>query len=681
MSQSENRQQERNYILWLLLMLSLTVMALQYGPVTYHLRTYKSALVMLYSFLFLIWLVLHDAHTGDRLDRRGTLILLLLFLHAMYTYIVALCTENAYDSEYYLGTLIALLAWSYATWRCSKRMANPRLAWLGPTPLFIILGIWAGSQFLTSNAANRFEFTLSFGNVNFFACYLAGFVPFLLAGVFQPGVRTEWRVGIFLGFASAILCLLGTQSRGGLGGATLGIILFFACYFFVLRKRTSRLPAFLYFGGSVLVVALLLVTLWLTAPFILRRAVQFATNLEYEAVTRVTPWIAAVGMWEERPIFGHGLGCFYRNVFRFVTDISGYSHTLSFRHTHNEYLELLADGGIVGFVWWMGVIVYVLWKLWGIVRDHNRDYTYRLMACGVLCGFVGIMCHYGVDEASRTSTSMTAFYFLLGLALWLFEKEYGVWRPGVAWHVSLAIFLIAAVASLAIFRCFMADRCLVKAIQQQQFADRIAYLEEGLRYRPDNVYVTNEMCQSYYRTHQIDKAFQWALRIDEIIPGYRDNNLFLAVCYADRQRFTEAWQKLTFFQKIYPYKDQGYFVGLYVAKQQGRRDIYQDNANKFLRAVVTAASTAYFHVAVPNVHICNDMSALPPGLAEKFVANRPGYVRQDKSLWVYVPAALVEHSIQEMWQLPAMQQPTGTDRLRKKILRQLQISDVQSYNR
>lgn len=660
---------QRNYNMWLLLMLGLTVMALLYGPVTYHLRTFKSTLVMAYSFLFMVVLVLQDVHGSETVDRRGSLVLLLLFLHAMYTYIVGLCTGNAYDSAYYLGTLIALFAWSYVTWRCARRMDDPRIVWLGVTPLFIILGAWATVQLMSDNSANRFQFTLSFGNVNFFACYLAGFVPLLLAGIFQR----KGRLWIALAFVSATLCLLGTQSRGGLGGTVLAMVVFFACYFFLLRERRSKVPALFYFFGSVVVVALALLTLWATAPFFLRRAVQFFTNLEYEAVTRITPWIAAVGMWLERPFFGHGLGCFYRNVFRFETDISGYAHTLSFRHAHNEYLELLADGGVIGLVWWLGVIGFVLWKLWKIVKDRTREYEWRLLACGVMCGLIGMLGHYGVDEASRTSTSMTAFYFLLGLALWTFEKQYGAWRPLAAWHTSLAIFVVAALATFPIFRSFMADHFLVKAISDPRLPNRISYLEEAVRYHSENVYVTNEMCQSYYYMRQLDKAFQWAVRIDEIIPNYRDNNLFLAVCYADQQRYTDAQRKLAFYHKIYPYKDQGHIVAMFLAKQQGWRDIYLQSANNLLRAVITVACTQHLHVAVPNLHVVDHISFVPPELAKQNGGDSPWYAWHGKQVWVYLPAELRAQAVQEMWATALAQQNAAIEKTRETVLRMLNI--------
>ena len=95
----------------------------------------------------------------------------------------------------------------------------------------------------------------------------------------------------------------------------------------------------------------------------------------------------AYNMFKDQPIFGHG-----PKMFRVVCKVEKYSTGVSpcMTHPHNFYLQLLAETGIVGFLFLFSALLYVFYKalrqLKSIIfkeKRHLTDYQVCLLA-GIL---------------------------------------------------------------------------------------------------------------------------------------------------------------------------------------------------------------------------------------------------------------------------------------------------------
>lgn len=199
--------------------------------------------------------------------------------------------------------------------------------------------------------------TGTFVNPNHFAHYLAIVLPlalFLAAYAWHvsgtsnvPVVRRlamliERRV-LLTGFAliAAIACvaaILLAQSRGALLALSAGLFFMGAL---LPGRRVARL-ALAAIGGIVLVVALVVYL----GP---ERTVARFVPSEFERKTVVGRRIgiaAAFSLWQRFAIFGSGLGTFERVVsMEQKQDLEKIYH-----HAHNDYAELAATGGTLGFV-------------------------------------------------------------------------------------------------------------------------------------------------------------------------------------------------------------------------------------------------------------------------------------------------------------------------------------------
>ena len=112
------------------------------------------------------------------------------------------------------------------------------------------------------------------------------------------------------------------------------------------------------------------------------------------------------------PLSGTGFGTFI-DVYPSYRTVLGDS---IFDHAHNDYVELLADGGLVGFV-------LCAWFLYSIPRDTIRTLLKRreqysiLITIGALTGMLALLLHCFVDFQMYNGANGLYFFFLCGLAV------------------------------------------------------------------------------------------------------------------------------------------------------------------------------------------------------------------------------------------------------------------------
>lgn len=120
-------------------------------------------------------------------------------------------------------------------------------------------------------------------------------------------------------------------------------------------------------------------------------------------------WSIALQIFFEHPILGAGLDAFGVAFTKFDT----WNGQFRVEQAHNEYLQTLADAGIVGFIC-VAAFIYFLFKkgLNTISRSHGLR---RDAAIGALAGCFGILVHSFFDFPLRTYSN--AFFFLLLCAI------------------------------------------------------------------------------------------------------------------------------------------------------------------------------------------------------------------------------------------------------------------------
>jgi len=121
-------------------------------------------------------------------------------------------------------------------------------------------------------------------------------------------------------------------------------------------------------------------------------------------------WAVAIQIFLDHPILGAGLDAF-GNAF---TQYDTWNGALRVQQAHNDYLQILADAGVAGFLCAAGFIFLLFRKGFRVIRD-SEDVFRRNTAIGALAGCFGIFIHSFFDFPLRTPAN--GFFFLLLAAL------------------------------------------------------------------------------------------------------------------------------------------------------------------------------------------------------------------------------------------------------------------------
>jgi len=133
------------------------------------------------------------------------------------------------------------------------------------------------------------------------------------------------------------------------------------------------------FGRAGLLLALLVV--W-PANYLASSAI--ATD-EYSYATRMEAWGIVLGMLKVNPFFGFGPANYYWYTPLFL--IRGWSVNFS---SHNQYVDILAQTGIVGLICFLWFVLVLGWLGWSL-KDRAPEGFARAYVYGALGGLAGML--------------------------------------------------------------------------------------------------------------------------------------------------------------------------------------------------------------------------------------------------------------------------------------------------
>jgi O-antigen ligase len=228
-------------------------------------------------------------------------------------------------------------------------------------------------------------------------------LPLLVAWAWTT--RSRWRPLLFLACAATLATIVLTFSRAGTIAALLSLSLLAALAF----RRTSPRRA-LAVGLLALVVPLTLTCAALLYDGLDRRLLAGLDESSALQPSRTEFWQVAIQMTTERPLLGVG-----PDNFRWLfTSYSGVEADNLGIHAHNQYLEALADTGILGLlslIWLLGTLV------WQCLRGFARpgpDWPWR---AALLASMSAWLTHALLDDFERFWPTSVAFWLIAGLSL------------------------------------------------------------------------------------------------------------------------------------------------------------------------------------------------------------------------------------------------------------------------
>jgi O-antigen ligase len=121
-------------------------------------------------------------------------------------------------------------------------------------------------------------------------------------------------------------------------------------------------------------------------------------------------WRVTLDVIKAYPVIGSGLGSFSVIYTRYDTR-NGY---LRLEQAHNDYLQVLADGGLVGGA--LGIAFILILFRQGFTRRETDDKFRRGVATGALAGCFAVLVHSFFDFTLHTTANALLFLILAALA-------------------------------------------------------------------------------------------------------------------------------------------------------------------------------------------------------------------------------------------------------------------------
>lgn len=244
-----------------------------------------------------------------------------------------------------------------------------------------------------------------YGNKNHFAGLMEMTIPIALGVLFSRSLRPMQRP--ILAFLAVIMssALVLSGSRAGILAFALQLVCF-TVLISTVRRSQSWLPyialILILVGGMVY---------WLGLQPVLAKISTF-THLETEPSyrARLLTYADTWRMFRAHPLFGVGFGV-YGDVFASYKSQVGEGRWI---HAHNDYLELLAETGLMGGLAAAAFLWLVLRQGFRNSQNANRG-SRRVVMLGALVGIFGILLHSLADFNMHIPANALLFFVLAAM--------------------------------------------------------------------------------------------------------------------------------------------------------------------------------------------------------------------------------------------------------------------------
>lgn len=247
----------------------------------------------------------------------------------------------------------------------------------------------------------------SYVNHNHYAGLMELLIPIPLVISLTHLVQEKERLAAGAGAAIMVGTVFLSGSRGGMIAVLVELIVFAVIVF--RKKKGVRIAI----GAIAFAVVLASLLAWLGGKELTTRVSSISSEAHSEISGGVRLSIDRDGlkMFRRKPILGWGLGAFpvvYPQFRSFYTNFF-------VNEAHNDYLQLLAEMGLLGFGLMIWFVILVYRRALRKIKNWNSDVSCATtLACTL--GFTGILVHSFFDFNLQIPANAALFYVFSSIA-------------------------------------------------------------------------------------------------------------------------------------------------------------------------------------------------------------------------------------------------------------------------
>jgi len=267
--------------------------------------------------------------------------------------------------------------------------------------------------------------TSTIGQKNWISNYLAMILPvvfsyFLIEQTKKNKIKYFFLLSIL--YATLMIC----QSRGIWISISLTVILaIYIIFKFNLLKAFKENKRWL----VLLLITFMIITviystdnpLNKSAITVPQRALSTFDEQDPSINTRLLIWKTTLEMIKDRPILGSGIGTFKMNYLNYQAEfLKNNPYYIQYSgkagETHNEYLQMWAELGIIG----LGIFIGIILTFYSLIINYlkkNKSEKEKIIVFGLVLGITCFLIHCLFTFPLHVPTLGSTFFILLGLTV------------------------------------------------------------------------------------------------------------------------------------------------------------------------------------------------------------------------------------------------------------------------
>lgn len=218
----------------------------------------------------------------------------------------------------------------------------------------------------------------------------------------------QTNMTLLLGFAAVLTAtsIFLSLSRGGIASLLMSLVFLG----FLLKKKSGQARRSLLY--TLTIILILYAVGWFGWGPIFERF-RTIRNVQGEiAELRLDIWKDSLHIIRDFPVTGTGFGSYVNSYPTYRTIDSEKKAD----HAHNDYVELLADGGAVSMtllIWFIAAVAARSYRVFQMRKDPYSLYLYS----GILTGIISILLHGMTDFNLQIGANGLYLFFMLGMAV------------------------------------------------------------------------------------------------------------------------------------------------------------------------------------------------------------------------------------------------------------------------
>ncbi len=342
------------------------------------------------------------------------------------------------------------------------------------------------------------------GNSNYLGAYLL-FPLFALSGLILllKGKLRLLAAGLFIFVFGALLL---SRARASWLGFSISLVVFL-----VLIKSIYNFSVLDYMRSNlkrVTVCGILILSFVVTLLAIAHERFQSEINMNQWTETktlnvRLKYFRASWWLFKQSPLFGTGLWSYRNGVYDAQAQINkrdpgffrNYKKPQS-RRVHNEYLEILNDGGLIAAAFLLMFFIVVMRHGWRVIRCREIKTGERVIAASAFASVTGIMAAAFFFFPFRINTTLFMTVLTMGLMEAIYLRNFShlsasQWskRPFSPFVIVLIVLTLAGIFYFMGYRPLKGEfECFQyrKAFAQRKAEDAERHILKALTYDPEN---------------------------------------------------------------------------------------------------------------------------------------------------------------------------------------------------